>query len=124
MRRGPNHPNLLLYGLSSRSSHAVVEIHSNDFGQDDDDEEKDEDDGNDEASKQSVSWLVEEKDEITALVFDESTKQAYMAVNNGQTSSIYRFAVSEECLNGDLVEILYLFFDRKIFTNQVVRRKD
>ncbi|CAF3131473.1 unnamed protein product [Rotaria socialis] len=86
-RRDPNQPNFFVYGTNSRTNRTIAEIHSNDFDQEQDDDEDDEDD---EVLTKNANWSVEEAYEITALVFDENSKQVYMAVEHDQSSIIYR----------------------------------
>jgi len=115
-RRDPNHPNFFLYGIDSRTKRALIEIHTNDFDQNDDEEEEEED----KDLTQNTIWLVDQTYEITALAFNESGKQLYMAVEHDQLAIIYRLGVSENSLILNLIRKSFLFLFRKIFVNKIV----
>ncbi|CAF0753970.1 unnamed protein product [Adineta steineri] len=84
-RRDLNHPNFFLYGIDSQTKQTTIEIHTNDFNQDDDDEVDD-----DEDVKRNTIQFADKTYEITALAFDENTKQVYIAVEHDQSAIIYR----------------------------------
>ncbi|CAF0871036.1 unnamed protein product [Adineta steineri] len=84
-RRDLNHPNFFLYGIDSQTKETTIEIHTNDFNQDDDDEDDD-----DEDIKRNTIQFADKTYEITALAFDENTKQVYIAVEHDQSAIIYR----------------------------------
>ncbi|CAF0827396.1 unnamed protein product [Adineta steineri] len=84
-RRDLNHPNFFLYGIDSQTKQTTIEIHTNDFNQDDDDEDDD-----DEDIKRNTIQFADKTYEITALAFDENTKQVYIAVEHDQSAIIYR----------------------------------
>ena len=100
----------MLYGIDSRTKHSTLEIHTNDFDQDDEDEDED-------LTKNTI-WLVDQTYEITALVFNESGKQVYMAVEHGQSAIIYRIGVSENFIFNQ--KNVIFIFNRKIFVNKIV----
>lgn len=88
-RRDINQPNFFVYGIDSRTKRGTVKILTNDFDQNDDDEDEDE------YPTQNTVWLIDTTYEITALAFNESGKQVYMAVEHDQLATIYRIGVSE-----------------------------
>jgi hypothetical protein len=87
-RRDLTHPSIFLYGIDSHTKRATVELHTNDFDQNDDEDE-------DEDLTRNTVWLVDPKYEITSLVFNENDKQIYMAVEHDQLAIIYRTGVSK-----------------------------
>ena len=100
-RRDLSRPNFFIYGIDSLKKRPLVEIHTNQF------DEGGNDDDDDEAFTQNVIWFVDPTYEITALVFDNSGKLVYMAVEHDQLAIVYRMSVSEN--------ILPLIYDRLSF---------
>lgn len=95
-RRDPNQPNFLIYGVNSRTQRPTIEIHSNDFNQDtdDDNDEEDEDDN----SSENLVWSVDPSYDITAMTFDETGQQFYIAVDREQFAIVYKINVSESII--------------------------
>ncbi len=89
-RRDANSPNFFLYGIDSRTKHTTVEIHTNDFDQNDDDDEEENED-----LTRNIIWTVDQTPEITAVAFNDSGKQEYIAIEHDQLAIIYRTGVSE-----------------------------
>lgn len=90
-RRESNQPNLFLYGTDARTKRSIVEIHTDGF----DGEKMEEDDDEDEIEDlmKNTIWSVDPTYEITAIAFDEPSKQVYMAVEQDQTNVVYRISV-------------------------------
>jgi len=88
-RSDPNHPNFFLYGIDSRTKRPTIEIHTNEFGQNNDEDEDDED------LTENIIWLIDPSYEITGVAFNESGNQLYIAVEHDQLGIIYRTDVSE-----------------------------
>lgn len=89
-RRDPNQPNFLLYGIDSRTQRPTIEIHSNDFNQNDDDDEDEDEDFSD-----NLVWSLDPTYDITAVTFDETGQQFYIAVERDQLTTIYKLNVSD-----------------------------
>ncbi|UJR37943.1 hypothetical protein I4U23_030628 [Adineta vaga] len=80
-RHSPSERSFFIYGVNAETKQSIVEIHSNDFDQNDDD---------DEDLIRNPLWSMDQRYEITALAFDENSKLIYMAVQYDRTASIYR----------------------------------
>ena len=91
LRRDSQQPNFFLYGTDARSNRSIVEIHSNGFDSHEVDDEEDE-----ENVVKNTVWSVDPTSEITAGVFDENTKQIYLAVEQDQSAIIYKISVGKE----------------------------
>ena len=87
-RRDPHQPNLLIYGVNSRTQRPTIEIHGNDFNQNDNDDDEDED------SSENLAWILDPNYDITAVTFDETGQQFYIAAENQQFAIIYKINVS------------------------------
>lgn len=94
-RRDSNQPNLFFYGNDERNKRPIIEIHTNGFDHQETDENDDEDDEVEELIKNTI-WSIDPTYEITAITFDETNKQVYMAVEQDQSSVVYRISVRRE----------------------------
>lgn len=90
-RRDSNQPNLFFYGNDERNKRPIIEIHTNGFDHQETDENDDEDDEVEELIKNTI-WSIDPTYEITAITFDETNKQVYMAVEQDQNSVVYRIS--------------------------------
>lgn len=91
MRRESNQPILFLYGNDKKTNNGIIEIENNDFyahGDEQDDEDEDEDE-----FTRNLIWKTDSSQQVKAIVFDESSKQVFVAIENEQLSFVYRLGV-------------------------------
>jgi hypothetical protein len=93
-RRDSNQPNLFLYGTDTRTKRSIVEVHTNGFDNDDDENDDDDDD-----VLKNTRWLIDSKYHIIAIVFDDNSKQIFMAVEHDESTTIYRIGVREKVVS-------------------------
>ena len=114
LRRDSQQPNFFIFGTDARTKRSIVEIHANGFDSHDADDDEDE-----ENLVKNTVWLVDPTYEITASVFDENTKQTYMAVEHDQSAIIYKTSVRNT--TGPMLRnlLIFVFSYSKIFANRI-----
>ena len=83
-----NQANLLLYGIDRRTNRSIIEIQDNGF----DNLDKDDDEDDEEIAKNLI-WRIDSSHQVTALTFDDTTKQIYTGIIDEQSTIVYRINV-------------------------------
>lgn len=112
LRRDSQQSNFFIFGTDARTKRSIVEIHTNGFDSHDDDEDE-------ENLVKNTVWIVDPTYEIIASVFDENTKQTFMAVEHEQSAIIYKTSVrrTRDPMLRNLFN--FVFFCSKIFANRI-----